>query len=124
MIGTAPLTPAHEMKVSSRLAKPKPARLTSTVSGRATNTRTREIRTAGAATWSKRLGKTSSPISTNMPICDSQANPSWNSRMPRLAGIAVLPITIPAMYTARKPLPPNSAVTPNASSPPPRVNRG
>ncbi|MDM7954235.1 MAG: hypothetical protein QUV07_13610 [Cyanobium sp. CZS 25K] len=67
------------------------------------------------ATASRRLGKLSSPSITNSTICPSQAVASWKEKMLRRDTSELLPNTIPATSTARKPLPPSTAASPKAT---------
>ena len=50
-------------------------------------------------------GLTSSPSSRKSASWATHARPSWNVMIVRRAGEVALPITTPAMNTARKPVP-------------------
>ena len=97
VIGTAPLRPTQERKLSSRRRKRNGHTEAQTAIGRATRISTRAISRPSQATASRRLGKLSSPSITNSTICPSQAMASWKEKMPRRNTMVLLPSTMPAM---------------------------
>lgn len=111
-IGTAPRSPAQDtISLSARVSGVQASAI-STLTGRATNARNSATASPLPATGGSCEGKTSRPSVRNITICISQAVPSWKRTIERLWMKCRLPSTMPARYTARKPLPPTSAVAP------------
>ncbi len=83
MMGTAPRSPAHDIRACCRHGVRNGSREATTLSGRATMVSTRPMRSAGQTSSPRSCGVTSRPSSTNMPICAIQPSPSAK---PRVAG--------------------------------------
>ena len=96
-IGTAPRSPAQERNARSRQPKPWKSVETKTATGRATNVSTAVSAIAAPATGPRRLGKTSSPSTTNSVTCATNASPSWKVTIERRSAMGVLPIQIATM---------------------------
>ena len=109
-IGTAPFSPAQEIKIFSRRENSDRNKLTQTPTGRARIINSTASENPGAARLVSCSGNTSHPNSTNMKICIIQAKPSLKRKIAGRYTSSELPAMIAMMYTARKPLPDNSAV--------------
>ena len=110
-IGTAPFSPAQEIKSFSRREKSDRNKLTQTPAGRARTINNTASENPGSAKLVSCSGNTSQPSSTNIKICIIQANPSLKRKIAGRYTSSELPAMIAMMYTARKPLPSSSAVS-------------
>ena len=105
MMGTAPRSPAQDIRACSCQGTRNGDRQSTTLSGLATMVSTSPMTSAGTMSSPSSCGVTSRPSRTNMPIWAIQPSPSANPRVAGQCGSRALPITIAARYTARKPLP-------------------
>ncbi len=96
MMGTAPRSPAQDMRVCSCQGTRNGVRLTTTLSGRATIVRTRPMMSAGQTSSPSSCGVTSRPSRTNMPIWAIQPSPSAKPRVAGQWGSLALPSIIEA----------------------------
>ena len=116
MMGTAPRRPAHEAKATHcqgigavrvvRLTHPgrrKAPNEATTLSGRATTSRSAPARSATPTASPSRLGKASRPSMTNSPIWTVQANPSMKPSTERRCGSGDAARIRATTYTAANP---------------------
>ena len=95
-IGVAPRRPAQPSSNRSRSEKWLSAVTITAATGRATAAVMRAIAIDCHALSSSWCGNTSSPSVRKSPSCATQASPSWNVTIVRLAGVDAVPSTRPA----------------------------
>ena len=121
-IEAAPRIPAKETKSICLSLQRNGTSSRNIAAGLATNVRKSAVKSAGVATPGSLDGDARSPSMKKSSICISPVRLSKNRRLSSFSGIRLLPMTMPARYTARYPLPDSSSAPAYVISPAPSIS--